>query len=79
MVGYLVSTHDLSIRRSCQALNLSRSVYLYHYQPDTTRPSRLCWPWWNVILAMAFASRLSFCDRKGMAGIINGCIASIAN
>jgi len=30
-----VTAHGLSIRHSCQALGLSRSVY--HYQPDTTR------------------------------------------
>ena len=31
----MVTTHDMSIRKSCQALSFSRSVY--RYQPDTTK------------------------------------------
>lgn len=31
----MVSEHEMSIRRSCQALSFSRSVY--RYQPDTTK------------------------------------------
>ena len=31
----MVATHGLSIRRSCQALDFSRSVY--HYQPNVDR------------------------------------------
>lgn len=34
-VDYLVSEYGLSVRRSCKALNLSRSVYTY--QPDTSK------------------------------------------
>jgi len=34
-MDFMVATHGLSIRRSCQALNFSRSVY--HYQPNVDR------------------------------------------
>lgn len=36
-MDYVVTTHELSVRKGCQALNLSRSVY--HYQPDTSKDS----------------------------------------
>lgn len=38
-VDYLVSEHGLSVRRSCKALKLSRSVYAY--QPDVTKDDEL--------------------------------------